>query len=94
MAEVEEQRATREAAELREEVGRLSRELLESEQVAALALDRERRLEELESECGQLISRNVYCERVIADMKSSVSWRITAPLRSMKALFARRVRDD
>jgi hypothetical protein len=92
MAEVEEHRATREAAALREEVGRLSRELLESEQVAARALELQRRLEELESECGELIARNVYCEEVIADMQSSVSWRITAPLRGMKALLRRRAR--
>jgi hypothetical protein len=92
MSGVEEHRATREAAELRAEVGRLSRSLLESEQMAGRALDLERRLEELESECGQLLSRNVYCERVIADMKSSISWRITAPLRAAKGLRRRSAR--
>jgi ubiquinone/menaquinone biosynthesis C-methylase UbiE len=82
-------RSAREAAELRQEVAELGRRLLESEQTAARALELEHSLEELEAEYARVAERLAHCERVIEDMKSSISWRLTAPLRRVKTLLKR-----
>jgi SAM-dependent methyltransferase len=78
----------RAAAELGHELERLSRNLLESEQAAARAVQSEHRLEQLEEEYARLMERAIYCEYVIDDMKDSVSWRLTAPLRKAKTLLS------
>jgi SAM-dependent methyltransferase len=83
-------RSAREASALRQELGRLSSSLLETEQTAAKALDLQHRLDELESEFGREHVRLAHSERVIDDMKASISWRITAPLRAAKSVLSRR----
>ena len=77
------------ATELSHEVARLSRALLESEQTSARALDLEHSLDALEAEHARATERIAYCERVIADMNDSISWKLTAPLRRIKALLKR-----
>ena len=84
-----EHRSARAAAELEAEVQRLSRAALDTEQTAARVVELERRLEDLERECSRLTEHSGYCERVIHDMEDSVSWRVTAPIRALKALLAR-----
>jgi SAM-dependent methyltransferase len=82
-------RSGRALAELEGEVRRLSRELLDTEQTAARAAALEGRLEELEAECARLSNHSSHCERVIHDMQDSVSWRLTRPIRALKALLGR-----
>jgi SAM-dependent methyltransferase len=86
---IEAHRSAREAAELEAEIQRLSRAVLDTEQTAARAIELERRLEDLEAECARLTEHSAYCERVIHDMEESVSWRLTAPVRALKALLTR-----
>jgi hypothetical protein len=85
----EEHRTTRRAEELEREVQRLSRAVLDAEQVSARALELQRRLDDLEEECARLMEHSGYCERVIDDMQDSVSWRLTKPIRALKALLSR-----
>ena len=82
-------RSARVADELRAEVGRLSRALLDTEQTAARAIELERRLADLEADYAQATQHGAHCERVIHDMQDSVSWRLTAPIRRLKALLTR-----
>jgi SAM-dependent methyltransferase len=82
-------RSTRTAAELEAEVQRLSRAVLDTEQTAARAVELERRLDDLEAECARLTEHSGHCERVIHDMEDSVSWRVTAPIRALKARLTR-----
>ena len=84
-----EHQSARAAASLRQEVVQLSRALLESEQTAARALNLEHSLEELEDEHARVTEKLAYCERVIADMSRSISWKLTAPLRWVKGLLKR-----
>jgi O-antigen biosynthesis protein len=85
----EEHRSARAAAELQAEVQRLSRAVLDTEQTAARAVELQRRLEDLEAECARLSEHSSYGERAIQDMQDSVSWRVTAPIRAVKALLTR-----
>jgi SAM-dependent methyltransferase len=85
----EQHRSERAAAELEQEVGRLSRALLDTEQTAGRVVELEGRLEELEAECARLSDHSGHCERVIHEMQDSVSWRLTAPIRALKARLAR-----
>jgi SAM-dependent methyltransferase len=82
-------RSARQASELEAEVQRLSRTVLDTEQTVARAVEMERRLEDLEAECARLSQHSAYCERVIQDMQESVSWRVTTPIRAVKALLTR-----
>ena len=79
-----------EAQALRRELGELSSRLLESEQTAARALDLQHRLDELENEFGIEHVKYAHAERALIDMKASISWRITAPLRALKGLLSPR----
>lgn len=74
------------ATESAEEVNRLSRRVLEVEQMAARVPDLELQIELLEGECGALQEHIGYRDEVIRDLEGSISWRVTAPLRRAKAL--------
>lgn len=78
------------AAQSDDEVRRLSRRLLEAEQVAARVRELEHQVELLEGDCAGLQIQIGYRDEVIRDIQSSISWRVTSPLRRAKALLDRR----
>jgi ubiquinone/menaquinone biosynthesis C-methylase UbiE len=83
------------ASQARGEARHLSRRVLELEQQAAATDELKRRLAAAEREFERWeaagLEESRHYERIIEDMKSSVSWRITAPLRELKRM-ARDVR--
>jgi SAM-dependent methyltransferase len=85
-----ERQAGTSAAQAREELGALSRRVLELEQEAARVAELRHRLDtverELERQESGAFAEAAYMAGVIEDMKNSVSWRISAPLRALKRL--------
>jgi ubiquinone/menaquinone biosynthesis C-methylase UbiE len=85
-----ERRACAETAAAREELAMLSQRILELEQEAARVVELEHRLVQVESTLehreGAAFAEADYMAGVIEDMKDSVSWKITAPLRALKRL--------
>ena len=77
-----------EASEARERSRRSAERVLEVEQTLAVsqarALSLEQSLEQQQALAGALAERLARADRVMAAMKRSLSWRITAPLRALK----------
>jgi hypothetical protein len=80
--ELERERAARAAAEA--QLGALEARLLEAEQRLARVTELEVQLRAAAVERDSAVERVARAERVHADMTSSLSWRITAPLRAVK----------
>jgi ubiquinone/menaquinone biosynthesis C-methylase UbiE len=70
-----------------EESARLNRQVLALEQQAARLPQLEHDLQDARREHEELEQELIYCREAIEDMKASVSWRLTAPLRALKRLM-------
>jgi SAM-dependent methyltransferase len=85
-----ERQALADAAAARAELGALSRKVLELEQEAARAIELQQTLDDLETAYEKRVTAAQgdaeYMAGVIRDMKNSISWRVTAPLRALKRL--------
>jgi SAM-dependent methyltransferase len=71
-----------------EETARLNAQVLELEQEVARVRQLEHDLEAATRELWAMEQELVYCREAIADMKASLSWRLTAPLRAAKRLLS------
>jgi SAM-dependent methyltransferase len=70
-----------------EEAARLNRQVLGLEQELARVPQLEHELEGATRDLWAMEQELVYCREAIDDMKASVSWRLTAPLRAIKRLL-------
>jgi ubiquinone/menaquinone biosynthesis C-methylase UbiE len=68
------------------EAARRNRQVLDMEQVAARIPQLEHDLDETTRDLWAMEQELIYTREVIDDMKASVSWRLTAPLRALKRL--------
>lgn len=69
-----------------EERGEIRRQLVSAEQELAEATERDGVRRELEAELERVTAESERAQGVVSDMKDSVSWRLTAPLRAGKRL--------
>jgi SAM-dependent methyltransferase len=70
-----------------EDVGRLNRQVLSLEQELARVPQLEHDLEAATRDLWTMEQELVYCREAIDDMKASISWRLTAPLRALKRML-------